>query len=388
PQPLAVLATRAEPLDIELVVTDVSSADFGQGYFGLLVQNPDATGAVRDLSDLIDRAHEAGLLVAVGSDLMASALFKPAGEMGADIVYGNAQRFGVPMGYGGPHAAFFACRDEHVREAPGRIIGASVDRHGNPAYRMALQTREQHIRREKAKSNICTAQALLASMAGCYAVYHGPDGLRAIAERIYRLTRGLARSLEKIEGLEIVNPTFFDTLCIKVKPELRTEIHANAEQARINFYVPDESTIQICLDETSSLATTLAISQVFSAPATDIDPNDAPGALKRETAFLTHPVFHQYHSETDMMRYLKRLERKDVGLDTSMIPLGSCTMKLNAASEMIPVTFPGFCSLHPFAPIAQTYGYQKIIEELCENLKNITGLHGVSLQPNSGAQGE
>ena len=366
--------------------------------FGAYVQSPDDDGLLVDMRSFIERAHEQHVLVAVGSDLLALTVTTAPGEMGADVVVGSAQRFGVPMGYGGPHAAFLATREAFVRQAPGRIIGVSVDAHGSLAYRMALQTREQHIRREKATSNICTAQALLANIAAMYGVYHGPDGLTAIAQR----THALATTLEtaaKALGYRQQNDVYFDTLRIQVPDgigETTVGIKAIAERARLNFRYFDSLHIGIALDETTTLGDVQAIAGVLAEAAgrpvpriTDAErPRDLPAGLARKSAFMTHPVFSAHRSETKMMRYLKNLERKDVGLDRSMIPLGSCTMKLNAASEMIPVTWPEFSAIHPFAPLDQVQGYAQVISELEKSLAEITGFAAVSLQPNSGAQGE
>jgi glycine dehydrogenase len=397
PQTIDVLRGRAEPLDIRLVVADADALPaeiFGKA-FGLLLQYPDARGAVGDLTPTIRRAHDAGLLVAVATDLMALTLLTPPGEMGADAVLGNSQRFGVPPGYGGPHAAFFATRESFVRQAPGRIIGLSIDARGRQAYRMALQTREQHIRREKATSNICTAQALLANISAMYAVYHGPRGLRAIAERIHGLARALEDQLASA-GHRQSNPAYFDTL--RIEGADVAAVRAAAESAGINFHYADGA-IGISVDETTTIEDVTDIVRVFGGQAVNRERGqavnrDAPFALKappaliRRTPYLTHPVFNSHHSETKMMRYIRRLERKDVGLDTSMIPLGSCTMKLNAAAEMLPITWPEFSQLHPFAPVDQAAGYGQIVRELEDALCRITGLAAVSLQPNSGAQGE
>ena len=344
----------------------------------------------------IARAHDRGALVAVATDLLALTITVPPGEMGADAVVGNAQRFGVPIGYGGPHAAFLATREAFVRQAPGRIIGVSVDAHGNPAYRMALQTREQHIRREKATSNICTAQALLANMAAMYAVYHGPDGLRAIARRVHGLAAALADAAVKL-GYTQQNASYFDTLRLGLPSTVSGTaiVRGIAEGQGLNFRYFDDRHIGIALDETTSPADLDAVVRVL-ADATNKPPltlgpaerSAIPAELARSSAFLTHPVFTAHRSETKMMRYLKHLERKDVGLDRSMIPLGSCTMKLNAASEMIPVTWPEFSSIHPFAPADQVQGYAQVIRELEQALAHITGFAAISLQPNSGAQGE
>ncbi len=415
PQTIEVVKGRAEPLGITLDVQPTRGMRFGPDVFGVLVQYPDGDGRIADLRPLITRAHDAGALVAVASDLLALTLLTPPGDVGADVAVGNSQRFGVPIGYGGPHAAFFATRGEYVRQAPGRLIGVSVDAHGNRALRMALQTREQHIRRERATSNICTAQALLANIAGMYAVYHGPHGLRAIARRVHALTRLLRDALHRL-GLVQVNQHFFDTLKVEAPGGSRAaleDIRRLALEARINFRYFSTPHIGISLDETSSVDDVRAIADVLArhlgktvgelervdrtAAAATLSHErprgggvDAewPSSLRRTSAFLTHAAFNSHHSETQMMRYLKALERKDIGLDTSMIPLGSCTMKLNAASEMRPVTWPEFADLHPFAPREQAQGYSLMLGELERALSAITGLAAISLQPNSGAQGE
>ena len=396
PQTLAVLASRAEPLGISLRIVPAAEMVFDESVFGALLQYPDVDGEVIDPSAAIAAAHEAGVLVAVASDLLALTLLTPPGELGADVVLGSAQRFGVPLGYGGPHAAFFATREAYVRQAPGRIIGVSVDAHGHPAYRMALQTREQHIRREKATSNICTAQALLANIAGFYGVYHGPEGLTAIATRVHGWAVALERALGGL-GLSQRNAAYFDTLLIDAAPELATRVKAEAEAARINLRYLPSGAIGIACDETMDAHDAEAIVDAFARalgrpapPVASVRPTDRryPDVIARQSTFMTHPVFHRYRSESEMMRYLKALERKDVGLDTSMIPLGSCTMKLNAATEMIPVTWPEFSRLHPFVPVEQAAGYAQIVEELEAALAEITGFAAVSLQPNSGAQGE
>jgi glycine dehydrogenase len=393
PQTIDVLRGRAEPLDIHLEIGDAATASLDRA-FGLLLQYPDDRGEVTDLRPIIEKAHAAGVLVAVASDLMALTLLTPPGEMGADAVVGNSQRFGVPLGYGGPHAAFFATRESFVRQAPGRIIGISVDARGRQAYRMALQTREQHIRREKATSNICTAQALLANIAAMYAVFHGPSGLRAIAERIHSLTSSLDAALTAL-GYRQTNAAYFDTL--RLERVDAAGIRKAAEAAGINLRYADAA-IGISLDETTTVDDVSDLIRVFASvkgkDGSAVIRTDAPFQLKapaplrRTTAYLTHPVFNSHHSETKMMRYIRSLERKDVGLDTSMIPLGSCTMKLNAASEMLPVTWPPFSRMHPFAPASQAQGYAQVFAELEQALCRITGLAAVSLQPNSGAQGE
>src|SRR3954454_941765 len=402
PQTLEVLRARAEPLGIDILLMPterLASAEFGDRVFGALVQTPDEAGRVHNLRGFIARAKAAGVLVAVGTDLLSLALLTPPGEMGADVVYGNSQRFGVPLGYGGPHAAFFATLEKHVRQAPGRIIGVSVDAHGNTAYRMSLQTREQHIRREKATSNICTAQALLANIAGLYAVYHGPNGIKAIATRVHAYAKLLTRGLESL-GFRQLNDQYFDTPRFEVPGGVQNvgQILKAAQESGINLGYRMDNTIHVALDETVDRRDILQLMTVFGAGAIvksaaldestkGLEPR-YPAGLARTTPYLTHPVFNTHHSETQMMRYIRGLERKDIGLDTSMIPLGSCTMKLNAASEMLPITWPEFGKLHPFAPVEQTAGYQKIFADLEQMLCEITGFAAVSLQPNSGAQGE
>jgi glycine dehydrogenase len=396
PQTVDVLRGRAEPLNIRLELVNAASISESRlaSAFGVLLQYPDDRGEVFDLEPIIARAHGAGALAAVATDLLALTLLTPPGEMGADAVVGNSQRFGVPLGYGGPHAAFFATRDNFVRQAPGRIIGISIDARGRQAYRMALQTREQHIRREKATSNICTAQALLANIAAMYAVYHGPAGLRRIGERVHSLARSLEDALTAA-GYRQANSAYFDTL--RIEGADVAAVRRAAEAAGLNFRYSQDA-IGISLDETTSLTDVEDIVRVFAAirnpkaqppvarpAALSLK---APASLKRTTPYLAHPVFNTHHSETQMMRYIRSLERKDIGLDTSMIPLGSCTMKLNAASEMIPVTWAEFSRIHPFAPEEQTLGYRQIFRELEDALCRITGLAAVSLQPNSGAQGE
>jgi glycine dehydrogenase len=395
PQTLDVVRGRAEPLDIRLEIgnpADLVKERF-DAAFGMLIQYPDDRGEIADLKPLIDRAHAAGLLVAVASDLMALTLLTPPGEMGADVVIGNSQRFGVPLGYGGPHAAFFATREAFVRQAPGRIIGLSVDAAGRQAYRMALQTREQHIRREKATSNICTAQALLANIAAMYAVFHGPRGLKAIATRIHSTARLIDQALTSL-GLRQTNRAYFDTL--RIEGADAAAVRTAAEAAGINFRYMADGAIGISVDETTTGEDAGDIVAVFTRAAAvgtgrvagAVQSTPLPNALVRSTPYLTHPVFNSHHSETKMMRYIRALERKDIGLDTSMIPLGSCTMKLNAASEMIPVTWPAFSRMHPFAPVEQGEGYRQVFAELEQALCHITGFAAVSLQPNSGAQGE
>jgi glycine dehydrogenase len=396
PQTLDVLRGRAEPLGIRLEIVDQRSIprDLLTRAFGMLLQYPDDRGEIVDLRPVIDKAHAARALVAVATDLLPLTLFTPPGEMGADAVIGNSQRFGVPLGYGGPHAAFFATRESFIRQAPGRIIGVSVDARGRQAFRMALQTREQHIRREKATSNICTAQALLANIAAMYAVYHGPAGLKAIAERVYALTHALEEALLAV-GCRQSNAIYFDTL--RIEGADLDKVRNGAEAAGLNFRYTANA-VGISLNETTTMQDVEDIVRVFGAARGRQTPPPlkagaafvlaAPAALKRSSAYLTHPVFNTHHSETQMMRYIRTLERKDVGLDTSMIPLGSCTMKLNAASEMIPVSWHEFSRVHPFAPVDQTAGYQQVFRELEDALCRITGFAAVSLQPNSGAQGE
>jgi glycine dehydrogenase len=391
PQTNELLVSRAEPLGIVVEHVDVLER-VPDDVYGVLVQYPDGNGAITDIGTVIARAHDAGALVAVASDLLALTILTPPGSLDADVVVGSAQRFGVPMGYGGPHAAFFATREAYVRQAPGRIIGVSVDAQGAPAYRMALQTREQHIRREKATSNICTAQALLANIAGFYGVYHGADGLTAIARRVHDLTVSLADALTGL-GLAQRNAVFFDTL--KIEGVDAAAVRSHAEAARINLRYFADDAIGISLDETATPRDVIDIVGVFAGalgvdvPAvTTSDGHLLPQALQREGAFLTHPVFTSHRSELQITRYIRQLERKDIGLDTSMIPLGSCTMKLNAAAEMLPITWPGFGRLHPFVPVEQAGGYQQVFDELSRALCDVTGFAAVSLQPNSGAQGE
>ncbi|MCY7352800.1 MAG: aminomethyl-transferring glycine dehydrogenase [Cytophagaceae bacterium] len=396
PQTINVLKTRAAPLGVKVLVADHRTVDLTQqDLFGALLQYPATNGAVFDYSDWIASAHELGLKVVVAADLLALTLLTPPGEMGADIVVGSAQRFGVPMGYGGPHAAFFATKDEFKRQLPGRIIGVSIDNQGNRALRMALQTREQHIRREKATSNICTAQVLLAVMAAAYAVYHGPEGLKAIAERTHALTKLTAVGLEAL-GFAVLNPDFFDTLHINVGDQ-EEAIRQAAEAAEINLRYFDDQTIGISFDEVKTLADVGQLVGIFAEIAgKSVDLNELENTLSwtlgenltRQSAYLTHPVFNTHHSEHEMLRYLKGLENKDLSLVHSMIALGSCTMKLNATTEMIPVTWPEFGKMHPFAPLDQAAGYQQLFEELSTWLCEITGFAAMSLQPNSGAQGE
>ncbi|HOZ21256.1 MAG TPA: aminomethyl-transferring glycine dehydrogenase, partial [bacterium] len=398
PQTIDVLKTRSTPLGIELRVADLHSATLDERVYGLLIQYPDVDGKAEEWSGFIEKAHAAGAMVAVAADLLSLALLTPPGEMGADIVLGSAQRFGVPMGFGGPHAAYFSTRSEFMRQMPGRIIGVSIDRHGRRSYRMTLQTREQHIRREKATSNICTAQALLAIMAGMYGVWHGPEGIKAIAGRIHLLTRALAAALAEL-GYEQSNTVYFDTLLVRAGGA-GEKIRELALKNRINFRYTGEEQIGIALDETVEAADIEEIVAIFAAARGKQAPlinwekeaalpaDTITGGLKRATAYLTHPIFSACHSEHKMVRFLKRLENKDLSLTTSMIPLGSCTMKLNGTAEMLPLTWPGFSRLHPFVPADQAQGYLELIHELERDLCKITGFAAVSFEPNSGAQGE
>ncbi|MBK9161580.1 MAG: aminomethyl-transferring glycine dehydrogenase [Nitrosomonadales bacterium] len=392
PQTIELLKTRAKPLGIELVIGDFKTVTLNDRLYGAMLQYPTADGTVHDYADFVTRAKANGMSIAVAADILSLVLLTPPGEWGADVVFGSTQRFGVPMGYGGPHAAYFACRDAHKRSMPGRIIGVSVDADGNPALRMALQTREQHIRREKATSNICTAQALLAIMAGMYAVYHGAEGLRGIARRVHQATAVLADELQKL-GYQIAQGTYFDTLHLLHTDNVK--IHALAEAAQINFrYTADGLTLS--LDETASVSDLNAILAVFAQAADKAAPSvtreqvvtHALMFTPRNSAILAHDVFNAYHTETEMMRYIKRLENKDLSLTHSMISLGSCTMKLNAASEMLGLTWPAFANLHPFVPLNQAEGYAELIAGLDADLSEITGFAKMSFQPNSGASGE
>ena len=395
PQTIAVVRTRARWFGFEVVVGDPFTEFEGREVFGVLVQYPGSSGVVRDLGALIRTAHAKGAVVAVAADILGLAILKPPGEMGADIVIGNSQRFGVPMGYGGPHAAYFATRDAYKRAIPGRIIGVSVDSEGHPALRMALQTREQHIRREKATSNICTAQVLLAVLASFYGIYHGPDGVRTIAERAHRMAQVCAEGLKRL-GFEIVHEAFFDTLLVRV-PGQAGRIAARAREAMINLRFVDGDHLGISFDETTKRDNLVALWRVFATKADrllsieEIDatvPENVPQALRRTSGYMTHPVFRLYHAETEMLRYLRWLQAKDIALDRAMIPLGSCTMKLNATTEMMPITWREFSHMHPFAPLDQTQGYQQLFEELEDMLCEVTGFDAISLQPNAGSQGE
>ncbi len=399
PQTIAVVKTRAEHFGFDVEVAAIDQLARGE-YFGALLSYPGSSGQIRDLTDIIATAHSNNALVTVATDLMALLLIKSPGAMGADVVVGTSQRFGVPLGFGGPHAGFFAFRDAYKRSAPGRIIGVSIDTRGKQALRMAMQTREQHIRREKANSNICTSQVLLAVMSVFYAIYHGPEGLKRIANRVHRLTAITAAAL-KAKGFAISNSSFFDTLTINVGDNQRA-IYQAALAAEINLRVVGNDALGISLNETTSaqdLENLLAVFGVTGIEITALDEqirdgknitanNAIPAEILRSDAVLTHPVFNTYHSETEMLRYLKRLESKDIALNNAMIPLGSCTMKLNATAEMIPVTWPEFGKLHPFAPMEQAQGYKALFEELQEMLKACTGYDAISLQPNAGSQGE
>jgi glycine dehydrogenase len=400
PQTLAVLRTRAEPLGIGLHVTDLSAGwptDLPEaGAFGVLLAYPGASGAVRDHRALAAAAHEAGAAVVVAADLLALTLVEAPGEWGADVACGTTQRFGVPLGYGGPHAGYLSVRQGLARQLPGRLVGVSVDADGDVAYRLALQTREQHIRREKATSNICTAQVLLAVMAGAYAVYHGPEGLTAIAARVHRTAQVLAGWL-RAGGLALVHEHYFDTLTVAV-PGRAADVVAAAVRRQVNLRLVDADTVAVACDETTTPAVLRLVTEAFGVSADTTQQNRAllddagadalPVGLRRRTPFLTHPVFSEHRSETAMLRYLRKLSDKDLALDRTMIPLGSCTMKLNAATEMAAITWPEFAGLHPFAPVEQARGYAQLIRELCDGLAEITGYAAVSVQPNAGSQGE
>jgi glycine dehydrogenase len=392
PQTLSVLETRATPKGIELVVGNHESFDFSSDFFAAILQYPGKFGQVNDYAGFIAKAHTNEIKVAVAADLLSLAKLTPPGEMGADVVVGTSQRFGIPMGYGGPHAAFFATKEEHKRSMPGRIIGVTIDANGNRALRMALGTREQHIKREKATSNICTAQVLLAVMAGMYAVYHGPKGLKYIANKVHASAVTLAEALNKL-GVYQTNTSFFDTLLVKADAE---KVKAVAEKNEVNFFYVDNETISIALNETTSLADLNQIVAVFAEALGKLNvtidqlANETmvPKNLERTSTFLQHDVFNNHHSESQLMRYIKKLERKDLSLNHSMISLGSCTMKLNAAAEMLPLSMANWNSIHPFAPIEQAEGYQIMLKKLEQQLNIVTGFAGTTLQPNSGAQGE
>ncbi|NEO53571.1 MAG: aminomethyl-transferring glycine dehydrogenase [Okeania sp. SIO3B5] len=398
PQNIEVVKTRAQPLGIEVIVGDFRTFTFDKPIFGALLQYPATDGAIYDYREFVEKVHEVGGLVTVAADLLSLTLLTPPGEFGADIAVGNTQRFGVSLGYGGPHAAYFATKEAYKRQTPGRIVGVSQDANGNPALRLALQTREQHIRREKATSNICTAQVLLAVMASMYAVYHGPDGLKEIAENIHNLTSKLAAGLKQL-GYQIGEEPFFDTIRVELGADSplknAKEIIDAAETAGINLRSLDDRTFSISLDETTTNIDVQNLWEIFAGGEPLPDENTPPlskggkGELhSRTSSYLTHPVFNRYHSETELLRYLQRLQAKDLSLTTSMIPLGSCTMKLNSTAEMIPVTWPEFAKIHPFAPTSQTKGYQIMFEQLEEWLAEITGFSAISLQPNAGSQGE
>ena len=396
PQTIGVIRTRAKPLGIRVVIGNFRSFKCSEDVFGVLLQYPTTDGAVYNYGPFCDRAHSVGALVAVAADLMSLALLIPPGEFGADVAVGNTQRFGVPLGYGGPHAAFFATHEAHKRFIPGRIIGVSVDAHGKQALRMALQTREQHIKREKATSNICTAQVLLAVMAGMYAVYHGPEGLKKIAERIHNLSKILSAGLETL-GHDVIHDDFFDTLRVRPTRGSFERILVKAEKGKMNLRRYEDGTLGLSLDEVTDAVEVDRLFKIF-APGNHLPfsceslaKQEKPGyngAMVRTSSFLLHPVFNKHHSETEMLRYIKQLESRDLSLTTSMISLGSCTMKLNATTEMLPITWPEFSEVHPFAPPEQAAGYQAIFRELELWLQDITGFTQVSLQPNSGAQGE
>ena len=396
PQTIAVLRTRAEPLGINIVVGNHETFDFSQPIFGAIVQYPATDGSIYDYADFVEAVHESGALVTVAADPLSLTLLTPPGEFGADIAVGSTQRFGIPLGFGGPHAAYFATKEKYKRQVPGRIVGLSKDVQGKPALRLALQTREQHIRREKATSNICTAQVLLAVMASMYAVYHGPDGIKKIAQKIHSLTASLAEGLKQLD-YSIENEYFFDTLRVNLGSSSKEEILQSCQAKKINLRIFDDNSVGISLDETTTEADVEDLLEIFSVdnkftfsweelnnPKSKIQ----NPKLVRKSDFLTHPIFNRYHSETELLRYLHKLEAKDLSLTTSMIPLGSCTMKLNATAEMIPVSWAEFGQIHPFAPLSQVQGYFQLFEQLERWLGEITGFAGISLQPNAGSQGE
>ncbi|HEY0846927.1 MAG TPA: aminomethyl-transferring glycine dehydrogenase [Noviherbaspirillum sp.] len=394
PQTVDVVRTRAEPIGVEVVIGDHRTELANRECFGVLLQYPTLDGEIHDYAETVAQAHAKNALVVVAADLLALTVLTPPGEFGADVAIGSAQRFGVPLGYGGPHAAYFATRDANKRLMPGRVVGVSIDSHGDKAYRLALQTREQHIRREKATSNVCTAQVLLANIASMYAVYHGPHGLKTIAQRVHRLTTTLAEGLRKLD-FNVPTSSFFDTIVVRTGARTQ-EIHAAARKQSINLRVIDNEAVGVSLDETTTLedvetlwaifAGTNAVPSFADCEAAAVD--RIPASLARTSAYLTHPVFNTHHSETQMLRYLRALSDKDLALDRTMIPLGSCTMKLNATTEMIPVTWKEFGNIHPFAPLEQAQGYQQLISELEQMLVACTGYDAVSLQPNAGSQGE
>lgn len=392
PQTISLLKTRAIPLEIELVVGDHSEFNYSNEFFGAILQYPGKSGVVHDYTQFVAKCKENDIKIVVAADILSLVKLQAPGELGVDVVVGTTQRFGIPLGYGGPHAAYFATKEEYKRSIPGRIIGVSKDLNGNRALRMALQTREQHIKRDKATSNICTAQVLLAVMAGMYAVYHGPKGLKYIADTVHSSAVTLEQKLKEL-GYEQVNSSYFDTLQIKASA---SAIKPIAEKNKINFYYPDSETVVIAINETTNIPDLKRILSVFSEAAgkaevnlEELDKeNKIPSKIERKKEYLTNEVFNSYHSETELMRYIKKLERKDLSLNHSMIPLGSCTMKLNAASEMLPLSNPQWGNMHPFAPVEQAEGYQKVLKRLEDQLTEITGFAGTSLQPNSGAQGE
>ncbi len=392
PQTISLLQTRSIPLGIELVIGNHQEFDFSAEYFGVLLQYPGKFGQIYNYQSFVEKAKESLIKVAVAADILSLVKLESPGNFGVDVVVGSTQRFGIPLGYGGPHAGYFATKSEYKRNIPGRIIGITKDMDNNMSYRMALQTREQHIKRDRATSNICTAQVLLAVMAGMYAVYHGPEGLKHIANNIHNTAATLAVALEN-SGYSQLNSAFFDTIVIKAD---KKQIKPIAEKHEINFYYIDNQTISISLNETTSLKDLNAIIAVFNEATNKdsssieslLDSSFIPAELERKTPFLTNDVFNSYHSETEMMRYIKKLERKDLSLNHSMIPLGSCTMKLNAASEMLPLSNPNWSSVHPFVPVEQAQGYQEMLTNLENQLTEITGFAATSLQPNSGAQGE
>lgn len=392
PQTISVLQTRSAPIGVELVIGNHQEFDFSNEFFGAILQYPGKYGQVYDYADFIKKANDNEIKVAVAADILSLVKLTPPGEMGAAVVVGTTQRFGIPMGYGGPHAAYFATKDEYKRSMPGRIIGVSQDANGNRALRMALQTREQHIKREKATSNICTAQVLLSVMAGMFAVYHGPKGLKYIANKVHSSAATLAQALSKL-GVEQTNTAFFDTIVVKADAQKVKEI---AERNEVNFYYIDNETISISVNETILPSDINQVIAVFAEAlgkesfeiSEYVSENNYPTLLNRKSDFLTHEVFNKYHSETSMMRYIKKLERKDLSLNHSMIALGSCTMKLNAAAEMLPLSMPYWNTIHPFAPLDQVEGYTKMLKKLEQQLNVITGFAGTTLQPNSGAQGE
>lgn len=392
PQTLALLQTRSTPLEIELVIGNHEEFDFSDDFFGAILQYPGKTGMVHNYKEFIKKANENNIKVAVAADILSLVMLESPGNFGVDVVVGTTQRFGIPLGYGGPHAAYFATKEEYKRSIPGRIIGVSKDTDGNRALRMALQTREQHIKRDKATSNICTAQVLLAVMAGMYAVYHGPEGLKYIAQKVHSTAVTLSNSLESL-GFEQINDTFFDTIAIKTDA---TKIKFLAEAKEVNFYYPDSSTVSISINEATTIKDLNKIISIFSEAIkkdsqkiSELDSgNRIPQEVARKTEFLQQEVFNSYHSETELMRYIKKLERRDLSLTHSMISLGSCTMKLNAAAEMLPLSDPMWGNIHPFVPVEQAEGYQIVLKKLEKQLTEITGFAATSLQPNSGAQGE